>query len=63
MSVSPEEQYTGEGRTLEEAVESAAKTISNAIRNETYELTIYAELSGEHNPIHAYKVVLSPGSP
>ena len=63
MMTGPEEKIIGEGRTIDEAAEDAAKKISDSIRDETYEVTIYAVLSGEHNPIHGYRIALSPGSP
>jgi hypothetical protein len=56
-----DEPAIGSGETIEAAAEEAAKKIGKEIQHETYLLAIYAELSGEHNPIHAYKVVLSPG--
>jgi hypothetical protein len=49
--------------TIRGAAEEAAKKIPSAVRGETYKVEIYAELSGEHNPIHGFRVVLTPGSP
>lgn len=53
-------EYQGEGRTIEEAAEDAAKKVPKDIVNEVLELKIYARLSGEHNPIHGYIVDLGP---
>jgi hypothetical protein len=61
MSTAPDTDYQGEGRTIEEAAEDAAKKVPKEIQNETYKLTIYARLSGEHNPIHGYIVDLGGG--
>ena len=47
--------------TIEEAAEKEARKLPKAVANESYEVKIYAVLSGEHNPIHGYRVVLSPG--
>ena len=55
--------YQGEGKSIQDAAEDAAKKVPAQIQKETFELTIYAQLSGEHNPIHGYIVVLTPGSP
>ena len=63
MSQVSDEEPKGRGGTIERAAEDAARRIPQAIRGETYQLAIYAEVSGEHNPIHGYIVVLSPGSP
>jgi hypothetical protein len=63
MSQSNEEPPWGRGGTIEGAAEDAARKIPKAIQGETYQLSIYAEVSGEHNPLHGYIVVLSPGSP
>jgi hypothetical protein len=60
MSTSQDDQYQGEGRTIEEAAEDAAKKVPKTIQNEKMQLTIYARLSGEHNPIHGYIVDLGP---
>jgi hypothetical protein len=61
MSTAPDTEYQGEGRTIEEAAEDAAKKVPKEIQNETYKLTISARLSGEHNPIHGYIVDLGGG--
>jgi hypothetical protein len=58
MSKAPE--YQGEGRTIDEAVEDAARKVPKEVERKTFELTIYAQLSGEHNPIHGYIVDLGP---
>jgi hypothetical protein len=63
MSQAPEDQYQGKGSSVEEAAEDAAKKVPREIQQQTYKLTIYARLSGEHNPVHDYIVVLSPGNP
>jgi hypothetical protein len=67
MTESSEEMPTAAppdlAQTIEEAAEKEAKKISKSVQNKPYEVKIYAYLSGEHNPIHGYKVVLSPGSP
>jgi hypothetical protein len=55
------ENHKGTGPTIKDAAENAAKNAPKG--RETYKLAIYAELSGEHNPIHGYTVVLSPGRP
>ncbi len=55
-----DDDYQGEGKTIEDAAEDAAKKVPTQIQNEMFELTIYAQLSGEHNPIHGYIVVLNP---
>jgi hypothetical protein len=62
MSTAPEAEILGErADTIEQAAENAAKKVSKDIKNKTYKLTIYAELSGEHNPIHGYIVGLGAG--
>jgi hypothetical protein len=62
MSKSPDEELpTGRGPTIEAAAEQAARKVPKEIQDKWFELTIYAELSGEHNPLHGYRVVLSPG--
>jgi hypothetical protein len=62
MKNKPEEPpYSGEGRTIEEAADDAAKKIPSTLRHEWFLLEIYAEASGEHNPIHGYRVVLGSG--
>ena len=64
MSTVPDERsYQGKGNTIQEAAEDAAKKVPETEQLDTYLMTIYAELSGEHNPIHGYIVVLSPGHP
>jgi hypothetical protein len=60
MAPLSDDDYQGEGKTIEDAAEDAAKKVPTQIKNETFELTIYAQLSGEHNPIHGYIVVLNP---
>jgi hypothetical protein len=55
-----DDDYQGEGKSIEDAAEDAAKKVPTTIQKETFELTIYARLSGEHNPIHGYIVVLNP---
>ena len=50
-----------EGRTIEEAAEDAAKKFPTTVQKEAKLMTIYAVLSGEHNPIHGYRVVLGGG--
>jgi hypothetical protein len=62
MSTAPEAEYLSDLRdTIEEAAEDVARKVSKDIQHKTYKLTIYAELSGEHNPIHGYKVGLGGG--
>ena len=61
--MSDDESQIGRGGTIEKAADDAARSIPQAIRGDTYQLSIYAEVSGEHNPIHGYIVVLSPGGP
>jgi hypothetical protein len=57
MTIDPELQYVSDMKdTVEEAAEDAAKKVPKDIKNKTYKLTIYAVLSGEHNPIHGYIV-------
>jgi hypothetical protein len=63
MSPVPDDSYQGEGKTIQEAAEDAAKKVPTTVQMETFEMTIYARLSGEHNPIHDYIVSLKPGSP
>jgi hypothetical protein len=63
MTGVPEEPYIGEGKTIEEAAENAAKSAPKSVQKEELQVTIYAQLSGEHNPIHGYRVVLGSGSP
>jgi hypothetical protein len=63
MSQQPEESPIGRGGTIEGAAEDAARRIPQAIQGEKYQLSIYAEVSGEHNPLHGYIVVLTPGGP
>lgn len=46
--------------TIEQAAEQEAKKLPKSVQNKRYEVTVYAYLSGEHNPIHGYKVVLTP---
>ena len=60
MAEQSNDEYQGEGKTIEDAAEDAAKKVPAQIQQETFELTIYAQLSGEHNPIHGYIVVLNP---
>jgi hypothetical protein len=60
MAEQSNDEYQGEGKTIEDAAEDAAKKVPTQIQNETLELTISARLSGEHNPIHGYIVVLNP---
>jgi hypothetical protein len=60
MSTEPDTEYQGEGRTIEEAAEDAAKKVPKEIENEVFKLRISARLSGEHNPIHGYIVDLGP---
>lgn len=60
MAEQSDDEYQGEGKTIEDAAEDAAKKVPTQIQKETFELTIYAQLSGEHNPIHGYIVVLNP---
>jgi hypothetical protein len=52
--------YRGEGRTIKEAAEDAAKKIPTTVQNQEMLATIYAVLSGEHNPIHGWVVELGP---
>lgn len=63
MSHVSDDQYQGEGKSVEEAAEDAAKKVPKQLQNELFELRIYARLSGEHNPVHDYIVVLNPGGP
>lgn len=64
MSQMPDEETPiGRGGTIERAAEDAARRIPKAIQGDTYQVSIYAEVSGEHNPLHGYIVVLSPGGP
>lgn len=58
MSTLPDEPIRGEGKTIELAAEDAARKVPDTVQKETFELTIYALLSGEHNPIHGYIVQL-----
>lgn len=60
MAEQSDGEYQGEGKTIQDAAEDAAKKVPTQIQQETFELTIYARLSGEHNPIHGYIVVLTP---
>jgi hypothetical protein len=60
MAPLSDDEYQGEGKTIELAAEDAAKKVPTEIQKETFELAISAELSGEHNPIHGYIVVLKP---
>lgn len=60
MAEQSNDEYQGEGKSIEDAAEDAAKKVPTQIQKETFELTIYAQLSGEHNPIHGYIVVLHP---
>jgi hypothetical protein len=61
--MSDEEPQIGRGGTIEKAAEDAARRLPQAIQGQQYQLSIYAEVSGEHNPLHGYIVVLSPGGP
>ena len=54
------ETYEGEGRTIDIAVEDAARQVPPERQAEPMLMTIYAVFSGEHNPIHGYKVHLGP---
>jgi hypothetical protein len=64
MSTEPDDRsYQGEGKTIQDAAEDAAKKVPATVQDDTYLMTIYAQLSGEHNPIHGYIVQLSPGHP
>jgi hypothetical protein len=63
MSQVSDDQYQGEGKSVEEAAEAAARKVPKEIQQELFELAIYARLSGEHNPVHDYIVVLNPGGP
>jgi hypothetical protein len=60
MSEALDPEYRGEGRTIEEAAEDAAKKVPKEIENQVFRLTISARLSGEHNPIHGFIVDLGP---
>jgi hypothetical protein len=60
MSEMPEALPPDLAETIEQAAEQEAKKISKSVQNKRYEVKIYAYLSGEHNPIHGYKVVLTP---
>jgi hypothetical protein len=62
MSTEPEVEYLGDmGGTIEEAAENAAKKVPKDFKNKRMKLTIYAEVTGEHNPIHGYIVALGGG--
>jgi hypothetical protein len=61
MPTQSDEPYQGEGRTIDIAAEDAAKKVPKEIQDEEMLMTIYARLSGEHNPIHGYRVVLGGG--
>jgi hypothetical protein len=62
MSTTPDVEILGEeAETIEQAAESAAKKVSKDVKDKTFKLTIYARLSGEHNPIHGYTVGLGGG--
>jgi hypothetical protein len=62
MSTTPEVEYVGDkGETIEQAAENAARKVPKDIQHKRFKLTIYAELSGEHNPIHGYIVALGGG--
>jgi|Tabmets5t2r1_1033131.scaffolds.fasta_scaffold52940_3 hypothetical protein len=61
MSTSPDDRYTGEGPTIEDAVTNAVKQVPKTVQHEPFQVTIYADVSG--NPIHGYIVALTPGSP
>jgi hypothetical protein len=52
--------YRGEGDTIREAAEDAARKIPTTVQNKEMLATIYAVLSGEHNPIHGWVVELGP---
>jgi hypothetical protein len=58
MSTPPDEPYQGEGDSIEAAAEDAARKVPKTVQDDTFQLTIYARLSGEHNPIHGYIVQL-----
>ena len=57
MTIDPELQYVSDLKdTVEEAAEDVAKKVPKNIQDKTFKLTIYAVLSGEHNPLHGYIV-------
>jgi hypothetical protein len=62
MSTEPEVEYEGEmGDTVEQAAENAAKTVPKHLKDKKMKMTIYAQVTGEHNPIHGYIVGLTGG--
>ena len=57
MPIDPELEFVSDLKpTVEEAAEDVAQKIPKNVKDKTYKLTIYAVLSGEHNPIHGYIV-------
>jgi hypothetical protein len=62
MTIDPELEYVSDLKdTIELAAEDVAKKVPKTVKDKTYKLTIYAVLSGEHNPIHGYRVGLGGG--
>jgi hypothetical protein len=49
------------GDTVEQAAENAAMKVPKHIKNKVLKMTIYAEVTGEHNPIHGYIVGFGGG--
>jgi hypothetical protein len=57
MTIDPELEYVSDLKsTIEKAAEDLATKIPKDVEEKTFKLTIYAVLSGEHNPIHGYIV-------
>jgi hypothetical protein len=57
VTIDPELEYVSDLKpTVEAAAEDVAKKVPKDVEDKTYKLTIYAVLSGEHNPIHGYIV-------
>jgi hypothetical protein len=48
-------------KSIEEAAELEAERLPKHVQNQWRRVKVYAYLSGEHNPIHGYKVDLSSG--
>ena len=57
MPIDPELEYVSDLKdTVEDAADDLARKIPKDVKDKTVKLTIYAVLSGEHNPIHGYIV-------
>jgi hypothetical protein len=56
-----EEELANLPKSIEEAAELEAQKLPKHVHNQWRRVKVYAYLSGEHNPIHGYRVDMSSG--